>query len=278
MNQTLTPQSFATQASLAPRLSLPSGPALCPLIMAGDPNLDTTRHLLARCVAEGVAMVELCLPFRNAFTDGATLQHAHARALQQEASLQAVLQLVAEFSSRIKIILLADSSHTLRPLGIEQVLQQAAAAGVAGVLPHGLPPRLGESFQEAARQPGLPVVGTIYANATPETRRQVLGQTTAFLYLVSTYGRSGGAVEPSDLKCQIDALRAHTPCPIALGFGLRSPGDVGRAFDAGSDIAIVGSAVAGQVEAALKTGGCPIASAGDFIAALQKEAHDRRPA
>ncbi len=273
MNQTHNFAQLVPQAHRVPSIKPTNGPALCPLIMAADPDLEATRALLARCVDLGVAMVELCLPFRNAFTDGATLQRAHARALQNETTLQAVLEIVAEFSDQIDIILLADSSHTLRPLGMDQVLMPAAAAGVAGVLPHGLPPRLVEGFHLAAAQAGLPVVGTIYANARPETRQQVLSRASAFLYLVSTYGRSGGAVDPADLRCQIAALRGHCDLPIALGFGLRTPEDVGRAFEAGCDIAIVGSAISGKIETALNKGACPVEYAGDFIATLQMQTH-----
>jgi tryptophan synthase alpha chain len=244
--------------------------------MAGDPDLATTRALLSRCVALGITMVELCVPFRNAFTDGDTLRRSHARALENETSaaetLSRVLDLVRDFSTQIYIVLLVDSSHSLRPVGIDAVLEQAVTAGVAAVLPHGLPPRLGPVFHRAAERAGMPVVGTVYSNALPDVRRQVLSRSSAFLYLVSTYGRSGGAVDPEDLKTQITALRSHSTLPIALGFGLRTADDVARAFAAGSDIAIVGSAIAAKVEAALSAGQCPVKGAEEFISELQAAA------
>ncbi|WP_425101104.1 tryptophan synthase subunit alpha [Tropicibacter sp. S64] len=244
---------------------------LCPLIMAGDPSLAATRDLLRECVRIGVAMVELCLPFRNAFTDGRTLLHAHERALRNEAGAEAVIAMAAEFTGSLDIILLADSSHTLRPEGFEKILGLAKQAGFAGVLPHGLPPVLTTRFDLAARGAGLAQVGTIYANALPEVRQQVLGRAGAFIYLVSSYGRSGGSVDPADLTCQIEALRGHTTLPIALGFGLKTPSDVGKAFAAGADIAIVGSAVSGVVETALAAGLDPVEETAAFIKALNRE-------
>ncbi|WP_299963960.1 tryptophan synthase subunit alpha [uncultured Roseobacter sp.] len=242
---------------------------LCPLIMAGDPDLDCTQALLERCIALGVPMVELCLPFRNAFTDGETLQKAHARGLHDEASLEDYFDLIASVSDRIRVVLLADSSHTLRPHGLNRVLQGAARAGAAGVLPHGLPPRMAVPFHAAAMAAGLAVVGTIYANARVETRQAVLQRATAFIYLVTSYGRSGGAADPEALQNQIEALRSHTDLPVALGFGLRTPENVAQAFAAGCDIAIVGSAISGEIEAALAAGEDPVRRAGDFIGALQ---------
>ncbi|MBV2358163.1 tryptophan synthase subunit alpha [Thalassococcus sp. CAU 1522] len=262
-------ECIAAGPVLSPGRILP--PTLCPLIMAGDPSLDATRALLRECVRLGVGMVELCLPFRNAFTDGPALIRAHERALRDEAGPAAVIRMAAEFTADIRIILLADSSHTLRPFGFERLFTMAAEAGFAGVLPHGLPPVLSQRFHSAAQLAGLPVVGTIYANAMPETRQQVIARASAFIYLVSTWGRSGGAVDPSDLSCQIDALRAHSALPVALGFGLKTPSDVGRAFRAGCDIAIVGSAVSGVIENALETGQDPVERAALFIADLQEE-------
>ncbi|SFR40193.1 tryptophan synthase subunit alpha [Litoreibacter janthinus] len=245
--------------------------SLCPLIMAGDPTLDVTRKILQSCVDLGVGMVELCVPFKNAFTDGETLIKAHNRALEHGATLEPVIDMASEFTDRIKIVLLADSSHTLRPYGFEAVCKMACDAGMAGILPHGLPPKMTSSFQNAAFG-YIPTVGTIYSNATPDTRRRVLEQASAFIYLVSAYGRSGGASKAGDLSNQIDALRSKTDLPIAIGFGLKTKADVRRAFQSGCDIAIVGSAISGVVEQAIEEDQDPADAAARFIASLNREA------
>ena len=249
---------------------LVAGRTLCPLLMAGDPTLDTTREILQSCADIGVGMVELCVPFKNAFTDGETLIRAHKRALNHGSTLEAVVEMASEFTDRIKIILLADSSHTLRPYGFERVCDMARDAGFAGILPHGLPPTLGAKFQTAAYG-SVPTVGTIYANASPATRQRVLDQASAFIYLVSTYGRSGGSSKAEDLASQIDALRSKTELPIAIGFGLKTAADVRRAFRSGCDIAIVGSAISATIEQAVQAGKDPAEAASRFISSLNRE-------
>lgn len=244
---------------------------LCPLLMAGDPTLDDTRKILQSCVDFGVGMVELCIPFENAFTDGETLVKAHKRALAHGATLEAVLDMASEFTDQIKIVLLADSSHTLRPYGFEAVCKMARDAGMVGILPHGLPPSMTDRFHAAADN-CIPTVGTIYANATPGTRRRVLKKASSFIYLVSAYGRSGGASKSGDLSCQISALRSKTDLPIAIGFGLKDKLDVRKAFQSGCDIAIVGSAVSNAVEQAIDEGKDPAIAAARFIGSLNREA------
>jgi tryptophan synthase alpha chain len=223
---------------------------LCPLIMVGDPDLAATRHLLESCVALGIDLVELCLPFPNAFTDGETLRRAHARALQTPAGLTGALDLIRDFSGRIDIILLADYSHTIRPHGMVEICRAARDAGAAGILPHGLPPRMADAWHKAALGI-IAVVGTLYTEASEDTRNRILARSSAFIYLVATYGRSGGAARAGDVGPAIAALRARTSLPVALGFGLKTGADVAAAFEAGCDIAIVGSAIAAAVEAGL---------------------------
>lgn len=256
-------------SSAAPVVSVPPrGRSLCPLIMVGDPNIASTHALLEICAESGVAMVELCVPFSNTFTDGATLRRAHQRALEAGAGLDAALALIRAFSDRMSIILLADSSHTLRPRGFSRVCAMARDAGAAAILPHGLPPRLAQDFHEAASGV-IPVAGTVYAHATSETRRQVIQRSSAFIYLVSAYGRSGGGMA-ADLSTIIGAMRAQTSLPIAIGFGLKTPAHVAAAFRMGCDIAIVGSAVSAAVEQGLSTGD-PVGLARDLIGALNAE-------
>jgi tryptophan synthase alpha chain len=242
--------------------------SLCPLIMVGDPDLAATRALLRACVELGVGMVELCLPFANAFTDGDTLRRAHARALRDDPGLDGALDLIRDFSGRIAIVLLADCSHTLRPHGFAEVCCAARDAGAAAILPHGLPPRMAEAFHRAAAGV-IPVVGTMYLNSPPHVRREVIARAGAFLYLVSGYGRSGGGAPP-DASPEIAALRGKTALPVALGFGLKTPRDVRGAFAMGCDIAIVGSAVSAALESGL-AGGDPVGPARTLIAALNAE-------
>ncbi|WP_349360656.1 tryptophan synthase subunit alpha [Stappia sp.] len=244
---------------------------LCPLIMAGDPDLATTRDLLAACVELRIAMVELCLPFPNAFTDGATLRRAHARGLAAGLDLPAVFDLIRDFSASIDIVLLADCSHTLLPAGFTAVCERARAAGAAAILPHGLPPRLAPDFHSAAAGT-IPIVGTLYVNSPEPVVHKVLDRSSAFVYLVAAYGRSGGQTMPAaDLAARIANLKQRTQLPIALGFGLKTPANVAEAFKLGCDIAIVGSAISAAVETGIETG-AQVAPARALLEALNAEA------
>ena len=244
--------------------------SLCPLIMAGDPDLGTTRALLQTCVDLSIGMVELCIPFPRAFTDGATLQRAHARGLAFGTDLEGVLEVIRDFSQDINIVLLADCSHTLLPNGFGPVCEKVRMAGAAAILPHGLPPRLAQGFLQAAAGT-IPVVGTLYVNSTDEICSKVLGQSNAFIYLVSVYGRSGGqAYTGPSLGNRITDLKTRTKLPIALGFGLKTPADIAQAFLLGCDIVIVGSAVSSAIERGIASGN-PVSHVRELIETMNAE-------
>lgn len=226
--------------------------SLCPLIMVGDPNINACHDLLSLCVERGITMIELCSPFSNPFTDGPTLRRAHARALGSGANFEQALELTAAFSSRLAIVMLADCAEVLRPLGFLEACRLVHQAGAAAILPHGLPPMLRAGFLDAAKGQGLPVVGTIYANGSPATKAKVLKETDAFVYVVSSFGRSGKTNSVPDIDQVLAMLRPKTDLPLALGFGLRTGADVTKAFGDGADIAIVGSAISAAIERGIK--------------------------
>lgn len=233
----------------------PLGPiprrALCLLLIVGDGGLAQTRELLTCCVNSDVDVVELCAPFPNAFTDGEVIRQAHRRALARGVVWQDLLPLIAEFSSRIRIVALLDYSHVFARINMTRALQQLRDAGAAAVLPHGLPPRARPAFYAAAVQAELPVVGTLYPQSSAIVRQEVLRQTGGFIYLVSHFGRSGGArPDVRQISDEIARLKMETSLPIALGFGLKSASDVATAFNLGADMAIVGSQVCAVLAAA----------------------------
>ena len=70
--------------------------ALIPFIVAGDPDLETTRALVLELEARGADLIELGVPFSDPMADGPANQRALARGLASGASLAAILAMVSE--------------------------------------------------------------------------------------------------------------------------------------------------------------------------------------
>ena len=65
------------------RLKKKNETALIPYIMAGDPDLATTKKLISEMEKAGSDIIELGAPFSDPLADGPTIQKAAIRSLNQ---------------------------------------------------------------------------------------------------------------------------------------------------------------------------------------------------
>src|SRR5271168_4370655 len=100
--------------------------ALIPFIVAGDPDLATTRALVLEFEARGADLIELGVPFSDPMADGPANQRAAARGLKAGASLAAILAMVAELRRQTQIpIVLFGYFNPVLHYGCERLCQDA---------------------------------------------------------------------------------------------------------------------------------------------------------
>jgi len=255
----------------------PGNPGLAVFLTAGAEPFEALMELAAVLDDRGVDALELGVPFPDSVTDGPVLRRCAARSLARGTGLSEVLAFVTQVRPtvrRLRIVVLADWSHTVRALGMDEFVRRVAAAGADASLVHALPPRCREAYQAATTAAGLPVVSTCYPTSNDTVRDRAAREATAYLYLVAHQGRTGTTVtaHDGDLATTITGLRRTTGAPIAVGFGVRSGADVRRVADAGADAAVVGTAAAQALDRALErsaaTGSDPATDFNDFIRSL----------
>jgi tryptophan synthase alpha chain len=141
------------------------------------------------------------------------------------------------------------------------------------LLVHGLPPRLRSDYYAAARLNQLPIITTCYARSSVSVRTEAAANATAYLYLVSHYGRSGSrpVAGLGELQPLIAELRAQATAPVAVGFGLRDHRDIQALAEMGADAAVIGSAGVERIERALTNHTDPVRELAEFVRALQPE-------
>ncbi|MEU8890785.1 tryptophan synthase subunit alpha [Streptomyces sp. NPDC048442] len=239
----------------------PGRPGLALFLNAGDPPLPVLADLMRILDDCRVDCLELAVPFPDSVTDGEVNRRSAQRALADGVGLDEVLDFLARVRPglrHLRVALLADWSHTVKPLPLPDFAARVAASGADGLLVHGLPPRLRTGLREAVRNVGLPLVTTCYASSPAEVKAEAAEYATAYLYLVAHYGRSGSTPtgstptgDPRQLADSVRLLRQTSKAPIAVGFGIRSRADIARVHDLGADAAIVGSAGVARIEHAL---------------------------
>jgi tryptophan synthase alpha chain len=213
-------------------------------ITAGDPSLEATEQLVPALAAAGVDFVELGIPFSDPLADGVVNQLGAQRALAAGATLDKVLASVRRIRAKTDVpIILYTYLNPIYIHGFEKFHEEAAAAGVDGVLILDLPPDEIAANRELADRHRLKSIRLI-APTTPPARMELIARSAeGFIYYVSREGVTGEQSKLSDsIAAQVAEIRKHTDLPIAVGFGISSPeqaAEVARQADA----VVVGSAI-----------------------------------
>ena len=218
-------------------------------VMAGDPDVETSRAILEGLPAAGADLLELGFPFSDPMADGPPVQRAALRALAAGTTLAGTLELVRRFranDAETPIVLMGYLNPILS-LGTGQFARDAIAAGVDGVILVDCPPEEAEPVLAAFHPLGLALV-RLATPTTDEARLPaVVRRTTGFVYYVSVAGVTGGkAADAAAIAPAVERVRRASGLPVAVGFGIRTP-EQARAVARVADAAVVGSALVDAV-------------------------------
>lgn len=217
-------------------------------IGAGDPHLEATRQLALAFDKIGVDILELGVPFSDPLADGLVNQLAAQRGLESGTTPVKVLETVAAIRKESQVpIVLYVYFNILHKHGLERFINDAAKAGVDGLLVLDLPPEESENYEALMSQAGVRNIYLV-APTTPDERiALIVKRATGFIYYVSREGVTGMQTKVSDTIGSMTAkIRANTNLPIAVGFGISNP-EQARTVAASAEAIVVGSAVVNQI-------------------------------
>ncbi|MET4160675.1 tryptophan synthase alpha chain [Marinobacterium sp. MBR-111] len=219
--------------------------ALVTFVTGGDPDYDNSLKTLLGLPGAGADIIELGMPFTDPMADGAAIQLGSQRALAGGQNMVKTLQMVRELRKQDQdtpVVLMGYYNPVYR-YGVEKFLQEAAQAGVDGLIVVDLPPEHDDELCIPAREVGIHFIRL--ATPTTDAKRLpgVLNNTSGFLYYVSSTGVTGAAAPtPEKVQKEVEAIKAHTGIPVAVGFGIRTPEQAAR-IAGFADGVVVGSAL-----------------------------------
>ncbi len=219
-------------------------------IGAGDPHLEATRQLALEFDKAGVDILELGVPFSDPLADGLVNQLAAQRGLESGTTPPKLLETIVAIRKQSQIpIVFYIYFNLIHRVGIAQFINDAAQAGVDGLLVLDLPPEESDNYEALMRKAGLCHIYLV-APTTPEDRMETIVQRGAgFIYYISREGVTGMQTSiATNLASQVAKIRAHTPLPIVVGFGVSNP-EQAKAVAQEADGCVVGSAVVNQIAA-----------------------------
>ncbi|MBC7396338.1 MAG: tryptophan synthase subunit alpha [Bdellovibrionales bacterium] len=217
--------------------------AFIPFIVVGDPDLETSGRAVDILIEEGADLIELGVPFSDAFADGPVIQAASERAAQKT-SLQAVLHFATEMGLKHPQypFVVFTYYNPIFKMGLREFSRRAALANIYAVLVVDLPPEEAKEYSLIMAEAGLRTV-FLASPTTPKNRLQEIGRaSTGFIYYVSRTGVTGTQSEVSTtLAAEIAEVRRLTAQPLAVGFGVSNGEQASQIAQLG-DAVVVGSA------------------------------------
>jgi tryptophan synthase alpha chain len=250
--------------------------ALIPYVVAGYPTDEGSFAAACAAIDTGADLLEIGLPYSDPLADGATLQRASHAALLAGATFERSLGLVARVAAARPGTPLVPMGYANQLIGGGDGRDRAAAlvkAGAAGVIVADLTPDEGAPFEAVAAAAGLAVVYLVAPTSSAARRADIAARSGGFLYCVSLVGVTGARTSlPSTVRRLVAEVRAVSPVPVAVGFGVSKPAHVRALAGAGADGVIVASALVD----ALGPDGTDVAAMGRLVAALREAS--RRPA
>src|SRR5438552_3703017 len=213
--------------------------ALVCYAMGGDGD---TAALLQAIDEAGADVIELGLPFSDPIADGPVLQAAATRALKAGATLRGLLAMAGKLRLRAPVVTMG-YVNPIESMGASVFARALRESGLSGAIVPDLPMEEAGPLREALAAEGLDLVPLV-APTTPPLRAAAIAKSArGFVYYVSVTGVTGARTAlPEDLEQKLAALRAASPAPVAVGFGISRP-EQAAALKGKADGIVVGTAL-----------------------------------
>jgi tryptophan synthase alpha chain len=228
--------------------------AIIPYLTVGFPTLADTVRLVHSLSNAGSTAIELGIPFSDPLADGPTIQRASMVGLKNGINLGTCLQVVTKLREDgvTTPLILMGYYNPFLAYGISSISEDAANAGVDGLIVPDLPVEESGPLREACLRQGLDLINLLTPTSNEERIIKGCAKSQGFIYCVSVNGVTGSRNQVDDSIADIVArIRKHTNLPIAVGFGISKREHI-ETIGRYAQAAIVGSIFIETIEKAPK--------------------------
>ena len=226
--------------------------ALICYVVAGYPDIATTKQVVDALVDGGADMIAVGIPFSDPIADGPTIQAASNIALKNGMTPEKALNLVRAVRKKHPTlpILAMTYSNILVRAGIEKFMYDSKQCGLDGFILPDLPVEEADVYTAVALKLNLATVFLVSPNTPDRRLRKIVATTSGFLYLVSVYGITGARNSFQNYTLNTIRVVKHMSggkVPLAVGFGISRPSHAKIMIRAGAEAIIIGSAIVNKI-------------------------------
>jgi tryptophan synthase alpha chain len=190
----------------------------------------------------GADFVEVGIPFSDPLADGPVIQRSTQVALEGGTTVSGVISLIREAALKVPVIAFGYLNPILA-YGIHRFLDDAAEAGVAGLLLTDLPAGEDAELEATIHDSSLALIRLVAPTTNAERIAKTVVGAEGFIYLISRLGVTGTETTVGTALTEtVQRLRSATTLPIAVGFGIAS-GEQAAKVASVADGVVVGSAL-----------------------------------
>ena len=219
--------------------------ALVCYVTAGDPSFERMAEIVLALGEAGADAVEIGIPFSDPLADGPSIQASSQRALDSGMTTRRTLDVVRQIRQRntdLPLILMTYYNPLLR-YGLEAYAEAAVMAGADAHIVTDLTPEEAGGWKQISATHDLDTIFLLAPTSTAKRIETVARLTSGFVYCVSRTGVTGARQDvPAELMQVVTQIKAQTPLPVCVGFGISLPEHVKR-ISAFADGVVVGSAL-----------------------------------
>jgi tryptophan synthase alpha chain len=225
--------------------------ALVVYLTVGDPSPEDSAACAQAAIDAGADLLELGVPFSDPTADGPVIAAASYRAIHSGGSLPAAIELGRRIREQHDTpLVLFSYVNPLFAYGEQRLAEDAASAGIDGLLVVDLPPEEGETLRAALARQELALIPLIAPTTGREREQRVIAGARGFIYYVSLTGVTGSAEAPLEAAARAAAeLRERSGLPVVVGFGIDTPEKAALVAASGVDGVVVGTAVVRAIHA-----------------------------
>jgi len=231
--------------------------SLIPFVTAGHPNLEATRNIILEIAGLGIPLVEIGIPFSDPLADGPVIQRSSFEALKHGYQMTDYINMVREVREQCDIsMIFMTYLNPVVQYGFKRLDETSSNAGLNGVLISDLIPEEYSAWVQGNYGcddgfKGFEKLKTVFLVAPTSSKERIKLISTAtsgFVYIVARTGVTGkkSSIDKS-INSMVREVKEHTSLPLAVGFGVRTKGDVEKIWEF-AEGAVVGTAIVDLIE------------------------------
>ncbi|SFV56136.1 Tryptophan synthase alpha chain [hydrothermal vent metagenome] len=207
-------------------------------ITSAFPNKEFTTQLALALSESGVDTLEIGVPFSDPVADGPLIEAANQRSLANGFRFSDLLDISKEITSKVDLLWMG-YFNSFYQQDLNKLLPLSKEIGINGYIIPDLPYEETLRYQKLFDENNLVNISFVAPTDSKERIATITKDAKKFIYMVAYTGITGSGKD-EDLQPVIEDIRASTPTPIYVGFGVNAKTAKQKAKH--SDGVIVGSA------------------------------------